>query len=148
MQVADRSDRVRARDVRVLVRAGVDHDVLRRVPLMDRTGRLDAVATRHGDVHQHHVRRVLLDEPDRLDAAREGGFAGGFFALYVPSPSVPDPTETPYALPLPDPVPHEEAARVAEELFACLLGLPVTLATSAADFQNGRVAAIAHLEGA
>src|SRR5438876_1664142 len=83
-----------------------------------------------------------------LEAAREGGFAGGFFALYVPSPSVPDPTEVPYALPLPDPIPHAEAARVVEELFACLCELPVTLATSAADFQNGSVAAIAHLEGA
>src|SRR5438093_13652 len=83
-----------------------------------------------------------------LEAAREGGFAGGFFALYVPSPSVPDPTEVPYALRLPDPIPHEEAARVADELFACLRDLPVTLATSVADFQDGRIAAIAHLEGA
>src|SRR5438093_620409 len=83
-----------------------------------------------------------------LEAAREGGFAGGFFALYVPSPSVPDPTEVPYALRLPDPIPHEEAARVAEELFACLRDLPVTLATSVEDFQDGRIAAIAHLEGA
>jgi len=101
----------------------------------------------HNDLVLHRWRGEETTHMD-LDAAREGGFAGGFFALYVPSPSVPDPTETPYALPLPDPVPHEEAARVAEELFACLLGLPVTLATSAADFQNGRVAAIAHLEGA
>ena len=60
-----------------------------------------------------------------LDAARAAGFAGGFFALYVPSPRFPDPTEIPYAVPLPDPIPHEEAARIAEELFAALCELPV-----------------------
>ena len=83
-----------------------------------------------------------------LEAAREGGFAGGFFALYVPSPGVPDPTEVPYALPLPDPIPHDEAVRIADELYGCLCELPVTLATSVDDFGEGRVAAIVHLEGA
>src|SRR5438874_8169398 len=83
-----------------------------------------------------------------LEAARRAGFAGGFFALYVPSPRVPDPTEVPYALPLPDPIPHAEAARIADELYACLCDLPVAIATSAADFREGAVAAIVHLEGA
>ncbi len=80
--------------------------------------------------------------------AGSAGFAGGFFALYVPSPPMPDPTETPYAVPLPDAIPHEEAERVAEELYATLCGLPVARATAADDFRAGRVTAIVHLEGA
>ena len=83
-----------------------------------------------------------------LDVGAGAGFAGGFFALYVPSPRFPDPTGTPYAVPLAEPIPHEEAARIAEELFAALCELPVTRATSAADFEDGRVAAIVHMEGA
>ena len=83
-----------------------------------------------------------------LDAARDAGFAGGFFALYVPSPRVPDPSETPYAVPLPAPIPYEEAAPIAEELFAALCALPVTRATSADDFRAGQVTAIVHMEGA
>jgi len=101
----------------------------------------------HNDLVLHRWRGEETEHMD-LEAARRAGFAGGFFALYVPSPKVPDPTEVPYALPLPDPIPHERAAHVAEALFACLCELPVTLATSAADFQEGRVAAIAHMEGA
>ena len=61
---------------------------------------------------------------------------------------MPDPTETPYALPLPNPIPHEEAARIAEELFDALCALPVTRATSADDFRAGRMTAIVHMEGA
>src|SRR4051794_30665621 len=83
-----------------------------------------------------------------LDAAREAGFAGGFFALYVPSPHGPDPTEIPYEVPLPDPIPQEEAAQVAEELFAALCELPVVRATSVDDFREGQVTAIVHMEGA
>ncbi len=83
-----------------------------------------------------------------LDAAREAGFAGGWFALYVPSPRTPDPAEIPYEVPLPDPIPHDEAARVAEQLFATLCDLPVRRATSANDFREGTVTAIVHMEGA
>jgi membrane dipeptidase len=101
----------------------------------------------HNDLVLHRWRGEETMHMD-LEAARHGGFAGGFFALYVPSPGVPDPTEVPYALPLPDPIPHDEAVRIADELYECLRGLPVTLATSAADFREGAVAAIVHLEGA
>jgi membrane dipeptidase len=101
----------------------------------------------HNDLVLHRWRGEETMHMD-LDAARDGGFAGGFFALYVPSPGVPDPTEVPYALPLPDPIPHDEAVRIADELYACLCELPVTLATSVDDFRDGRVAAIVHLEGA
>jgi membrane dipeptidase len=85
-----------------------------------------------------------------LDAAADAGFAGGFFALYVPSPPLPPPTGAGpgYALPLPDPIPHEEAARIAEEEYEIFCSLPVELATSPDDFHPGHVAAILHLEGA
>ena len=83
-----------------------------------------------------------------LDAAVEAGFAGGFFALYVPSEGGVDPTAIPYSLPLPPAIPQPEAERIAEELFACLCALPVTIVTSTEDFVEGRVGAIVHLEGA
>ena len=103
------------------------------------------------DGHNDLVLRRWRGEPTQhldLDAAREAGFSGGFFALYVPSPSVPDPESIPYALPLPAPIPQPEAARIAEELFATLCELPVVRATSADDFREGQVTAIVHLEGA
>jgi membrane dipeptidase len=101
----------------------------------------------HNDLVLHRWR----GEPTRhmdLDAARDVGFAGGFFALYVPSPRVEDPTEVPYSLPLPQPIAYEEAAPIADELYETLCSLPVKRATSTADFAPGSVTAIVHLEGA
>ena len=101
----------------------------------------------HNDLLLHRWRgepTVHLD----LDAARAAGFSGGFFALYVPSPKPPDPTATPYALPLPDPIPFEEASRIANELFDELCKLPVSRARSIDDFREGEITAIVHLEGA
>ena len=85
-----------------------------------------------------------------LDAAAAAGFAGGFFALYIPSPWThgEGPTTASYALPLPDPIPREEAARIADEMYEIFRSLPVELATSADDFRPDRVTAILHLEGA
>lgn len=83
-----------------------------------------------------------------LAQAAAADFAGGFFALYVPSAHVDLPEGAPYDIALPGPIPYAEAARVAEELYAALLELPVTRATSAADFRAGQVTAIVHLEGA
>lgn len=103
------------------------------------------------DGHNDLVLRTWRGDPPRhvdLDAAGEAQFAGGFFALFVPSPHPSDPPEVPYALPLADPIPTEEAARVAGELYATLRALPVELATSPGDFRAGRVAAVVHLEGA
>src|SRR5579862_8404733 len=103
------------------------------------------------DGHNDLVLRTWRGDPPRhirLGEAAEAGFAGGFFALYVPSPHPPDPTEIPYALPLAEPIPTEEAARVAHELYDTLRTLPVELATSADDFRDDRVTAIVHLEGA
>jgi membrane dipeptidase len=101
----------------------------------------------HNDLVLHRWRGEPTDHLD-LDVAKAAGFAGGFFALYVPSPPVPDPAEAPYAVPLPAAIPHEEAARIAQELFDTLCALPVTRATSADDFRAGQVTAIVHLEGA
>lgn len=84
----------------------------------------------------------------RLEDAPDADFAGGFFALYVPSPKPPNPTTDHYALPLPEPIPRDEAARIADELYEVFCSLPVQLATSPDDFRPGRVAAILHLEGA
>jgi membrane dipeptidase len=101
----------------------------------------------HNDLVLHRWRGEGTAHMD-LDAALEAGFAGGFFALYVPSPSPPDPTAIPYAVPLPEPLDHEEAARIADELFETLCELPVGRAETVADFREGEVTAIVHLEGA
>jgi membrane dipeptidase len=101
----------------------------------------------HNDLVLHRWRGEPSPHVD-LDAARDAGFSGGFFALYVPSPKVPDPEQIPYAVPLPEPIAHEEAARIAEELFAALCELPVVRASSVDDFREGQVTAIVHMEGA
>jgi len=104
------------------------------------------------DGHNDLVLRTWRGEPSKhldLDDARAAGFSGGFFALYVPSHSAfAEPDVAPYALPMPDSVPHEEAARVADELYDVLCALPVRRATSVDDFEEGEITAIVHLEGA
>jgi membrane dipeptidase len=103
------------------------------------------------DGHNDLVSRLWRTEEIQhmhLNAAAEAGFAGGFFALYIPSPTPAPPTTVHYALPLPDPIPQAEAARVAEAEYEIFCSLPVELATSADDFRPGHVRAILHLEGA
>jgi membrane dipeptidase len=104
------------------------------------------------DGHNDLVLRTWRGEPVwhmDLTAAVDADFAGGFFAIYVPSPHPPgDPPPIPYALPLADPIPTAEAARIAGELYETLRRLPVEIATSPDDFRPGRVSAIVHLEGA
>jgi membrane dipeptidase len=104
------------------------------------------------DGHNDLVSRLWRKDDVRhvhLEKAAEADFAGGFFALYVPSPPLPEPPggDT-YALPLPEPIPTAEAARIADEMYATFSSLPVALATSPDDFQSGQVAAILHIEGA
>jgi membrane dipeptidase len=101
----------------------------------------------HNDLLLHRWRGEPTLHLD-LDAALAAGFSGGFFAMYVPSPKRPDPTEVPYALPLPEPIPFYEASRVANELFAELCALPVVRAMSVDDFREGQITAIVHMEGA
>ena len=103
------------------------------------------------DGHNDLVSRIWRNEEIRhmhLDRSADGDFAGGFFALYIPSPTPAPPTTVHYALPLPDPLSTEEARRVADEMYEIFRTLPVELATAADDFQPGRVAAILHIEGA
>jgi membrane dipeptidase len=102
-------------------------------------GHNDLVGRLWGGDEIHHV---------HLEQAAQADFAGGFFALYIPSPKPSFPTSNHYALPLPEPIPTDEAARIAEELYDVFESLPVELATSPEDFRPGRVAAILHLEGA
>jgi membrane dipeptidase len=83
-----------------------------------------------------------------LVAARAAGFSGGFFAMYIPSPRLPDPTTSPYAVPLPEPIPFDEASRIADELFDELCKLPVRRARTVDDFRDGEITAIVHMEGA
>jgi membrane dipeptidase len=101
----------------------------------------------HNDLLLHRWRGEPTLHLD-LDSARAAGFSGGFFAMYVPSPRGLDPTETPYALPLPDPIPFEEASRIADELFDELCKLPVGRASTVEDFREGEITAIVHMEGA
>lgn len=101
----------------------------------------------HNDLVLHAWRGEPSEHLD-LDAARTAGFSGGFFALYIPSPHAHHPRELPYRLPLPDPIPFEQAAPIAEELYATLCALPVRRATSADDFVDGEITAIVHMEGA
>jgi membrane dipeptidase len=103
------------------------------------------------DGHNDLVLRSWRGEPTShmdLEAGRAAGFAGGFFALHVPSPHPPDPTSIPYAVPLAEAIPQREAARIADELYETLCELPVRRATSVDDFREGEIAAIVHLEGA
>ncbi len=102
----------------------------------------------HNDLVLHlwrgtEPRHVLLGE------AAASGFAGGFFALYVPSVISFEEPDAPYRLPLPPEIPYAEASPIAEELAAVLEGLDgVTIARSVDDFVPGRVTAIMHIEGA
>ena len=96
-----------------------------------------------------------------LPRARAGGFAGGLFAIWAPSPgdwrAVEAMMEAPaYDVPLPDPVPRDEATAAAFAQAALLLELDrtgaVALCRSVADIRSamaaGTMAAVMHLEGA
>ncbi|MEO3414471.1 dipeptidase [Roseovarius sp. CAU 1744] len=96
-----------------------------------------------------------------LPKARTGGFGGGFFAVYVPSPGDGDDkyeemTRSSYDLPLPDPVALEYAQTVALSQVATLLELErqgsLVICRTVADIRTalaaGRIAAIFHVEGA
>jgi len=103
------------------------------------------------DGHNDLVLRRWRGEPGKhidLETAAEAGFAGGFFALYVPSPYDGDPPSTPYAMPMAGQIPFDEAARITEELFETLCAMPVARARSVDDFREGEITAIVHMEGA
>lgn len=101
-----------------------------------------------------------------LPRMREGGFGGGFFAIYLPSPApdgapgaaMPDEEEPPYALPLPEPIPFEAAIQPAVRAAGHLLwmerasGGALRLCRTAGEVEaclsSGVIAAIMHMEGA
>ena len=95
-----------------------------------------------------------------LVKAAEGGFGGGFFAMWVASSDngvnyQSMMMQEQYDVPLPDPVAQSEALDVVLEQAAILLRLQslnaVSICTTAADLRaclgSGRLAAILHLEG-
>ncbi|MEN8741789.1 MAG: dipeptidase [Phaeobacter gallaeciensis] len=96
-----------------------------------------------------------------LPSAKTGGFAGGFFAVYVPSPTdlefkFDEMTKDRYDLPLPDPIDWEDAFPVVMAQAAILFDLEargaLVVCKSASDIRtalkNGKMAAIFHIEGA
>ena len=102
-----------------------------------------------------------LDLP-RMQAA---GFAGGFFAIYLPSPEAPDAVANrkamlhpPFMLPLPDPIARTEAVPVALAAIGHLMwmerasGGRFRLCRTAADMRRclaaGVIGGLMHMEGA
>jgi membrane dipeptidase len=96
-----------------------------------------------------------------LPRAKAGGFGGGLFAVFVPSPALKGDVASRmnrphYDLPLPAPVPQEEALPKAMRAVSLLLQLEasgvVRICRSTADirqsFADGRLAAVMHFEGA
>ncbi len=96
-----------------------------------------------------------------LPRAKMGGFAGGFFAIYVPSPdfsldNLEEMNQPSYDLPLPDPVEYCEATRVAMTQAAILIQLQergaLEICRSVKQIKDcmkrGKLAAIMHMEGA
>lgn len=96
-----------------------------------------------------------------LPNATKGGFAGGFFAVYVPSPSKGDLSfeemnADSYDLPLPEPIGFHEALPVALEQVSILREMErrgaLKICTSTKQIEDcintGIMAAIMHIEGA
>lgn len=96
-----------------------------------------------------------------LPKAARGGFGGGFFAVYVPSPMdlgglVQTMENPPYEIPNPEPIALESAMPVAMKQIALLsqmeragaLKICTTTAEIADCLANGPMAAILHFEGA
>lgn len=98
-----------------------------------------------------------------LPRCKAGGFAGGFFAIYIPSAETAQSLDfdalmdaPPYALPLPDPIGQAAALPVAMAMAGQLMWLERTgtlrICRSVADIRAamaaGQIAAVMHFEGA
>lgn len=97
-----------------------------------------------------------------LPRMKAGGFAGGLFAIYIPSPhefhAGPPPASASYRIPLPPQIPASEAQPTAIRMAALLLrieaasGGAVNICRSAAEIRAamaaGSLAAVMHMEGA
>ncbi|MHC0054618.1 dipeptidase [Actibacterium sp. D379-3] len=95
------------------------------------------------------------------EKSRAGGFGGGFFAIYIPSPidlalKFDEMTKSQYDLPLPEPIEWEDALPVALTQAATLFRLQelgaLKVCRTAADIRacldSDTIAAILHIEGA
>jgi len=100
-----------------------------------------------------------------LPRMKAGGFAGGMFAIYIPSPATEDGPDIerlmdnpPYALDLPEPLPLRESQSVALELAAQLIWMErvsdgaFRLCRTAGEIEAARaagvIAGVMHMEGA
>lgn len=96
-----------------------------------------------------------------LPKAKAGGFGGGFFAVYIPSPFDPDTAmdemaQASYDLPLPEAIDWEDALPVAMSMAAILFDLEhkgaLKVCRSVAEIRAalaaGQIAAVFHIEGA
>lgn len=96
-----------------------------------------------------------------LPKAQVGGFGGGFFAVYIPSPvdldlKFSEMNKPKYDLPLPDAIDWDDAIPVAMSVISVLFDLErrgfLKVCRSVADIRaclaKGRIAAIFHIEGA
>ena len=114
-----------------------------------------------GEVEIDGVVRGYSDGHIDLPRARSGGFAGGFFAIYVPSPGSAEDADammrqSRYDIALPPRIPFEDAIKVALGEIAYLHRLEaagaVTICRNAAQLraaiESDRMAAILHMEGA
>ncbi|SPH24548.1 hypothetical protein DEA8626_03600 [Defluviimonas aquaemixtae] len=129
------------------------------------------------DGHNDFLLRLLLaperretiwlkgDGTGQLDLPRmkAGGFAGGFFAVYVPSPTASGASDydavmdaPPYDLPLPDPIDAHAAQPIAAAMIGHLMWMErtgtLTVCRCVSELRDamddGRIAAILHFEGA
>ena len=105
----------------------------------------------------HDGRDGHIDVP----RSKRGGFGGGFFAIFVPSPMdreirTEEMNKPAYDLPLPEPIPQAEALPVVMEMAALLMQLEAEgalricrkVADIRAAWAEGKLAAILHIEGA
>lgn len=115
-----------------------------------------------GQVTAEDVASGLPDGHIDLPRAQAGGFGGGFFAVYVPSPSDKDVRyeemrKASYDLPLPEPLDQAEALATTRKGFDALEALEaagaVRLCRTADEIEatladGARMAAVMHIEGA
>ena len=136
------------------------------IPVFD--GHNDLLLRLHSAPDQREAIWFGKEGKGHLDLPRmkAGGFAGGFFAIYIPSPKMPDRPENqsmdqlmgdpPFTVPLPDLIPTAAAQPVALSMAGHLMALErtgtLTICRSVADIRAamaaGKIAAIMHLEGA
>ncbi|MFX0543532.1 dipeptidase [Roseovarius sp. S4756] len=115
----------------------------------------------NGDITASGVASGLPDGHIDKPRAQRGGFGGGMFAIFVPSPGNKsmrhdEMQKAAYDIPLPDPVPEDEAALWTERGFAAIEELAgagaVRICRTAAEIEAAlpaeEMAAIIHIEGA